>query len=153
MRELVCADMSDSNRSICALLVGEFEEDRRLVYETFEEAGWRLLEAPDRKRALRHLDNDLIQVVITTCEVPNWDWKRVLRNLRRMSRPPQLIVTSRTADERLWSEVLNCGGYDVLPQPFRKDEIQRVIAAAHRQYDPGVNVAPRRATNSSASVA
>src|SRR5215831_10670378 len=103
--------MSDSNHSICALLVGEYEEDRILMHETFAEAGWRLLEARDRKRALRHLDRDPIQVVIASCEVPDWDWKRVLRNLRRMPRPPQLIVTSRTADERLWSEVLNCGGY------------------------------------------
>jgi DNA-binding response OmpR family regulator len=145
--------MSNSNYSICALLVGEYEEDRLLMHETFAEAGWLLLEAPDRKRALRHLDRDPIQVVITSCEVPRWDWRRVLRNLRRMARPPQLIVTSRTADERLWSEVLNCGGYDVLPQPFRKDEIQRVIAAAHRQYDPQANIVPRRAVNSSASVA
>jgi DNA-binding response OmpR family regulator len=145
--------MSDSNHSICALLVGEYEEDRLLMHETFAEAGWRLLEAPDRKRALRHLDRDPIQVVIASCEVPDWDWKRVLRNLRRMPRPPQLIVTSRTADERLWSEVLNCGGYDVLPRPFRKDEIQRVIAAAHRQYDPQAKIAPQRTTNSSASAA
>jgi|SRR5579871_469054 len=122
--------------SICALLVGEYKDDRLLMHEVFRDSGWRLLEANGRKKALEQLDRTTIQVVITSRELPDGDWKKVLENLRRMQRPPQLIVTSRTADEQLWSEVLNCGGYDVLPQPFERDEIERVIAAARRHYDP-----------------
>jgi DNA-binding response OmpR family regulator len=124
------------DRSICVLLVGEYEDGRILMHEVFRDAGWRLLEAQGRKKALQWLSRAAVQVVITSCDVRNWDWKKVLGNLRRMARPPQLIVTSRTADEHLWAEVLNCGGYDVLPQPFRRDEIERVIASARRHYDP-----------------
>ena len=58
----------------------------------------------------------------------------MLRDLRRLAQPPQLIVTSRTADDYLWAEVLNIGGYDVLPQPLERDEVERVVAAARRQY-------------------
>jgi hypothetical protein len=39
-------------------------------------------------------------------------------------------VTSRLADERLWSEVLNLGGYDVLPQPLDRNEALRTIGLA-----------------------
>lgn len=120
----------------CALLVGISDEDRLVIDEVFRDSGWRLLEARDRQKALQHLTKDPVQVVITDCAVPDWDWKKVLENLQRMSRPPQLIVTSRTADEHLWAEVLNCGGYDVLPQPFRREEIERVVASARRHYDP-----------------
>ena len=122
------------DRSICALLVGEYEDGRLLMHEVFRDAGWRLLEAHGRKKALQFLSRVAVQVVITSCNVRNWDWRNVLENLRRMARPPQLIVTSRTADEHLWAEVLNCGGYDVLPQPFRREEIERVIASARRHY-------------------
>jgi len=122
---------------ICALLVGEYENDRLLLQEIFREAGWRLIEARDRKKALKQLDRNPVQVVIASREAPNCDWKTMLESLARRPHPPELIVTSRTADEQLWSEVLNCGGYDVLPQPFRREEIERVIASARRHYDRG----------------
>jgi DNA-binding response OmpR family regulator len=124
------------DHSVCALLVGEYEDGRLLIHEVFRESGWRLFEASGRKKALECLNRDPVHVVIASCDMPDWDWKKVLENLRRLARPPQLIVTSRTADEHLWSEVLNCGGYDVLPQPFQRDEIERVIASARRHYDP-----------------
>jgi DNA-binding response OmpR family regulator len=47
-----------------------------------------------------------------------------------MDSPPKLIVTSRLADERLWSEVLNLGGFDVLAQPFNPREALRCIGEA-----------------------
>ena len=124
-----------SEFSVCALLLGEHEEGRRLLHEVFRDAGWLLLEASDREKALECIDSQPVQVVIASCDAGGWSWKKLLDNLRRRKHPPQLIVTSRTADEQLWSEVLNCGGYDVLPQPFQRDEIERVVASARRHYD------------------
>ena len=121
--------------STCALLVGDYQEDRPLLQEIFQEAGWRLLEAPNRQKALADLDHHPVQVVIANCEAPDLDWRILLDTLGSRPHPPQLIVTSRMADEQLWSQVLNCGGYDVVPRPFRRDEIERVIASARRHYD------------------
>ena len=126
-----------SSLSICALLVGEYEDDRLLVQDLFREAGWCLLEASDPGRAWAHLDRNRIHVVIANCDPPNVHWKDLLEGLRSRPHPPQLIVTSRRADEQLWSEVLNCGGYDVLPQPLHREETERVIASARRHYDLG----------------
>ena len=41
-----------------------------------------------------------------------------------------MIVTSRLADDRLWAEVLNLGGYDVLAKPFDASEVARVVGTA-----------------------
>jgi len=128
--------MTDRNDSVCAMLVGEYGDSRLLIHEIFRDAGWRLIEARDRRSALGHLDHDRIHVVIANCETPGCNWRQLLRILSQRVCPPQLIVTSRTADDHLWSEVLNCGGYDVLPEPFRRDEIERVVASARRHYDP-----------------
>jgi DNA-binding response OmpR family regulator len=128
--------MPDHNDSVCAMLVGEYGDSRLLIHEIFRDARWRLIEARDRKAALEHLDREPIHVVIANCDTPGWTWRQLLRTLSQRPRPPQLIVTSRTADDHLWSEVLNCGGYDVLPEPFRRDEIERVVASARRHYDP-----------------
>jgi DNA-binding response OmpR family regulator len=80
-------------------------------------------------------DRYAVQVVIAESDVPNWNWRRMLKDLRDRAKPPQLVVASRQADESLWSEVLNVGGYDVMAQPFERNEIERVIASAHRHFD------------------
>ena len=48
------------------------------------------------------------------------------------ARPP-VIVSSLTADERLWAEVLDLGGYDLLMTPFDATEIQNVVCMACRE--------------------
>jgi hypothetical protein len=39
-------------------------------------------------------------------------------------------VSSRVADDRLWAEVLNLGGYDLLTNPFAPAEVSRVVDLA-----------------------
>ena len=34
------------------------------------------------------------------------------------------------ADDRLWAEVLSLGGYNVLPKPFKTDEVFREVGLA-----------------------
>ena len=51
-----------------------------------------------------------------------------------MQTPPLIIVTSRLADERLWAEVLNLGGFDVLSRPYDAREVRHVIAQAWRSW-------------------
>jgi len=132
----------NQTQGISALAVGEFEQDRPLLQTIFRDLGWRLFEAHDRRHAMQCLDRHPVQVVLAESELPNWNWRKILSDLRRLSQPPQLIVTSRTADDYLWAEVLNIGGYDVLPQPLERDEVERVIAAACRHYA----MPPARAT-------
>jgi DNA-binding response OmpR family regulator len=74
-------------------------------------------------------------VVIAKSDLPDGSWQEMLGHLRCLVCPPLLIVTSRTADEQLWAEVLNIGGYDVLAQPFERDEMVRVVASARRHFD------------------
>jgi DNA-binding response OmpR family regulator len=121
-------------KSLGILAIGEFAADRLLLHDVCRKLGWRLREARDRKSALRILERQPVHVVIAETQVPNWNWKQVLNDLRRLAEQPQLIVTSRTADDYLWAEVLNIGGYDVLPQPLERDEVERVVAGARRQY-------------------
>jgi len=120
--------------SVSALLVGEYESDRALVREVFGKLGWRLFEARDGRRAIGWLESNPVQVVIAEGRAADAGWQRLLDALRDLPDPPQLVVTSRTADDYLWSEVLNRGGYDVLPRPLNRDEVERVIAGAGRQF-------------------
>jgi DNA-binding response OmpR family regulator len=135
--------------TVHALAVGEFHQDRPLLHDLFRDLGWRLFEASNRRRAIQCLERNVVHVVLAESDLPNWNWKKILRDIRRLAPPPQLIVTSRTADDYLWAEVLNIGGYDVLPQPFERDEVERVVASAHRHH----GFPPGRATFRSAVAA
>ena len=121
--------------SVSALFVGGYEDERSLVRQVFRDCGWQLFEVPDRRRATRFLKRHPVQVVIAKSDLPDGRWQEMLDHLRRLMRPPLLIVASRTADEHLWAEVLNVGGYDVLAQPFERDEMVRVVASARRHFD------------------
>ncbi len=123
--------------SVSALLVGEYDVgDRLLVRDVFQRCGWRLFEALEKRRAAMCLDCNAVQVVIAESDVPNWSWKTLLQDLQQRTCPQQLVITSRTADESLWAEVLNLGGYDVLARPLGSEELERVVAAAARHFYP-----------------
>lgn len=132
---VVSSDNRLRNDSVSALLIGAYNDDRLLLHDIFHARGWRLFEAPGRRHAMQCLERNAIEVVIAESGIPNWTWKRILHDLRSLPVQPQLIVTSRMADDSLWAEVLNCGGYDVLAQPFVRDEVERVIGAARRHFD------------------
>jgi len=131
---------------VSALFVSAEPQNRLLIRNVFRDAGWRLFEARDRKGALDCLKRQPLQVVIASAHLPKWPWKTALEDLQRMACPPQLVVTSRLADDSLWAEVLNCGGYDLLAEPFDRSEVERVIASARRHFDPPLTgVAPLQA--------
>jgi DNA-binding response OmpR family regulator len=71
---------------------------------------------------------------VSESDVPNWNCKNLLLDLQQHTCPQQLIITLRTADESLWAEVLNLGGYDVLARPLGGEELERVVAAAARHF-------------------
>ncbi|HEX3742939.1 MAG TPA: response regulator [Bryobacteraceae bacterium] len=71
-------------------------------------------------------------VVVCDQNLADGDWRDLLRDLQAEEEMPPLIVSSRVADDRLWAEVLNLGGYDLLSTPFAATEVIRVVRmAAH----------------------
>jgi DNA-binding response OmpR family regulator len=60
-------------------------------------------------------------------------WRDIIDSVASRANPPSVIVTSSFADEALWAEVLNLGGFDVLAQPFDANEVARIAQAALRR--------------------
>jgi DNA-binding response OmpR family regulator len=58
------------------------------------------------------------------------DWRDVLSDTESREPAPLVIVISRLADERMWAEVLNLGGYDLFTKPFDAHEVVRVLNSA-----------------------
>jgi DNA-binding response OmpR family regulator len=96
----------------------------------FDDADWKLFTAHTYKEGMAQLSREQIPVVLCECQLPDGNWKDVLSRLAPMLEPPRLIAVSRHADERLWLEVLNLGGFDLLATPFREVEAGYAIGTA-----------------------
>ncbi|HUI57453.1 MAG TPA: hypothetical protein VLY04_20895 [Bryobacteraceae bacterium] len=104
-------------------------------FEVHRVAGW--------QAALALIKRGLIHVVLCAQDLPDGSWRDLAAAAATMDEPPALIVVSRLADERLWAEVLNLGGYDLLAAPLVQSELARSLDlawhhwAARRHEQPG----------------
>jgi DNA-binding NtrC family response regulator len=101
--------------------------DQRELVTLFEQLPWELRRAATLQESIRDAMSGTVPVVICEAESPGGNWRTLLDRISVLARPPRLIVASRLADDRLWAEVLNLGGYDVLATPFVPEEVQRVL--------------------------
>jgi len=115
---------------ISVLLIGPSDSRRNSLRSILAPPRWEVREAATCGEAAWILDQSSIGVTICDAEIDNCNWRALLADLQSRAAPPNLIVSSRLADERLWAEVLNLGGYDVLAQPFDRAEVQRVARMA-----------------------
>jgi DNA-binding response OmpR family regulator len=98
-------------------------------------SNWTLYIASDAAEAKQILRQTSVPVILCDSELPDGNWKDLLVAVAGIQSPPLLIVTSRLADEYLWAEVLNLGGYDVLAKPFNSIEFIQVISMAWRRWN------------------
>ena len=83
--------------------------------------------ADNLKQARIRLFQRPYDAVLTESKLPDGNWMDVLHLVRESPYETQLIVTDPHADSQLWSEVLNFGAYDVVPQPFYEPEVRRIL--------------------------
>lgn len=95
---------------------------------------WALHEAGSTAEVARILRQRRVPVIICDRSLADGDWRDILHSIASLPSAPRLIVTAADADDVLWADVLNRGGYDVLAQPFREQEVIRVVASAFRQW-------------------
>ncbi len=112
------------------LLVGLSAEGSSQLRRFLAGLAQEIIQSPDLSHAETVVRHAAVRIVICECKLPDGNWRDALDIIAGQSDPPSLIVTSRLADERLWAEVLNLGGYDVLAQPFDHQEVRRVAELA-----------------------
>ena len=117
-------------RVVNVLLISPFEEDHQHVRDILKHSNWQLHSARTQEEAFDFLRENVAPVAICEGELPDGTWRDMLSQFDRMQCPPLLVVTSRMADERLWSEVLNLGGYNVLAKPLNAKELLHVAGTA-----------------------
>ena len=113
-----------------ALVVTSLKEDHAFFERLFSTRSWRFDSVSTVRDGIRYLRHHSPGLLICDERLEDGDWKAILDAVMKVDCPPRMIVTSRLADERLWAEVLNLGGYDLLAKPFEASEVVRVVGTA-----------------------
>lgn len=111
-------------------------QERDFIHNLFRESGWEIHLAQTFQEVLTAVREKRVGVLLSNSRFSDGHcWKDLLDEIRRLESPPMVIVTDRLADEGLWAEVLNLGGYDLLPKPFDPEEVLRVVSSAWASWN------------------
>jgi DNA-binding NtrC family response regulator len=125
---------SDPTCRVHVLAVSPLESDHTSLAHIFGRTAWDFDIARSIEEASEKLSTSPIPVILCEENLPDGTWKDLLALTERQASPCYVVVTSQSADDRLWAEVLNLGAYDVLAKPFDSKEVFRVIGLAWRHW-------------------
>jgi DNA-binding NtrC family response regulator len=117
-------------RVVTVLAISPYDQDHAVLRNIFSHSNWCLRSARTWREAQTSLAANPASVVLCEACLSDAEWQDVLAGIESMPGRPLLVVTSSLADDRLWAEVLNLGGYDVLMKPFEQSEVVRVLSLA-----------------------
>ncbi len=138
-------------RKLEVLTINNDKKDCASLRSIMGHTNWIFHCVPDLSKATQFLEKNLVPVIVCSKELPGATWKDVLAAVQRFPNPPAVLVYTAQADDGLWMEVLNSGGYDLLPVPFNRDEVLRLISLASRKWSDDANALNRLATLRAAS--
>jgi DNA-binding NtrC family response regulator len=112
------------------LSVSGDSEDHTILERILDGQRFQISTVTSCQEALEFLCHDRASVIFCDHSMKDGTWRDLLSRVSAGAEPPLVIVTSRLADDHLWAEVLNLGGWDVLAKPFRAPEVLHVLDTA-----------------------
>ena len=103
--------------------------DRKVLSDILDDAGCEVIWFGSVEEARPELARKR-GIVVCERELPDGTWQDLLALTSGLDAKAPVLVASRVADENLWAEVLNCGGFDVLSKPFDSREVSRAVQIA-----------------------
>lgn len=116
------------------LVVDDDERLRSLLAEYLGGRGFRVTTAEDGERGLEAIDTTRPDLVVLDVMLPGIDGFEVIREIRRTSKVPVVMLTAR-GDEFDRIVGLEIGADDYLPKPFNPRELLARIQAVLRRGD------------------
>ncbi len=121
---IINVQFSEDERSKTILIVEDHPEVRKYISDIIDPF-FKVIEAPDGKQAIKLLDKEKIDLIITDLMMPWLDGFELLEHLKndeKLKSIPALVVSART-DENDKLEVLTKGVNDFISKPFKRNEL------------------------------
>ncbi len=117
--------------TVTVLVITSDNAAYRRLESIFGHSKWHLHRVRQASEAPFFLEDHPAPIVITE----DCAWREALARLSHFGDPaPRVIVASRLADDPLWQEVLEQGGYNVIRTPFDPSEVYWVVSNAWRDW-------------------
>lgn len=117
------------------LVIDDDARLRELLQEYLESRGFRVIVAEDGRRGLERIANDPVDLVVLDVMMPGMDGFDVLKEIRKSSRLPVIMLTAR-GDELDRIVGLEIGADDYMPKPFNPRELLARVQAVLRRAEP-----------------
>ncbi len=119
------------------LLVVDDEPDiLDLLDETFRDAGYRVITAPDGKKALSLLDEETPDIIISDNRMPVMSGIEFFEAVRKRNLEAVRILMTGFADMKIAIEAINRGWvYKFITKPFKMEEILVAVKRALEYYE------------------
>ncbi len=82
----------------------------------------------DGVRRLR--ESVFYDLILADAEPPDGSWRNLMLFVQNAGRASEMIICARLGDHQLWAEVIQCGAYDMITEPFERQEVNRIIQSA-----------------------
>jgi DNA-binding NtrC family response regulator len=63
-------------------------------------------------------------------DLPDGSWRDLIQFIVASRKHCEIVVCARCGDERLWAEVIQCGAFDLVPEPLERQEVLRIMNSA-----------------------
>lgn len=71
-------------------------------------------------------------VIVCDLSLPDGNWSDIMRDVIETPNNACVVIRAPDADQRLWSEALWRGAYDILVEPYSREEARRTLEGAAR---------------------
>ena len=125
----------ESRGAVLAILPAGPDAER--LRHIVDSMGWELRFADSCFDAVQLMEHCSFPIVLYDRHLASPDWAAALKILRAAHHPACLILTSTVLDGFLWEEVIQQGGFDVLPRPFDEVQVCRTLKFALSHWKSG----------------
>lgn len=123
-------DASESVRRLTVVVADDDAAVRHLMSRVLTRAGFRVLEAPDGREALRLAQAEAADLVITDLVMPEQDNIETIGMLAKLEPRPAIIAISGAFGGTMLRAASALGAATALQKPFSANELLRAVGSA-----------------------
>jgi two-component system response regulator PilR (NtrC family) len=112
------------------LIVDDEQSMRDMLSIALGDEGYEIVQARDGEEALRVLDTEPVQVVVSDIRMPGLDGLELLRRSRESAPHTDVILITAHASTDSAIEALRLGAYDYVTKPFDVEELKITVRHA-----------------------
>jgi len=112
------------------LIVEDEEGMNEILTILLETEGYKVTSAKDGAEAIKYLEKDIYDIVITDIKMPGIDGFTVLKKVKDISPSTLVIIITAFGTNEDAVDAMKLGAYDYIHKPFKIDEIRIVVNKA-----------------------